>query len=190
MSLPFLPQFVLVSCFLIHLQFFTNYWTLIFSLEYLPIALNILRGLVYLCYPLCGWIADVSVCHFGLIKSSFVMMIIVSAVQFFAGVLTIFNLFNYSHNVSDFTHLLMLTELVIFIIGMGMYEANAIQFGLDQMLDASSQQLSSFIYWYLWCSQFGPLVVFYIIIALFYILNTSLSYPSDCVPIQKYQCIL
>ena len=30
-----------------------------------------------------------------------------------------------------------------------MFESNAIQFGMDQMLEASSEQLSSFIHWYI-----------------------------------------
>ena len=51
--------------------------------------------------------------------------------------------------------LLQLTCGVLFFVtglaGLGMYEANAIQFGMDQMLEASSEQLSSFIHWYFWC---------------------------------------
>ena len=40
-----------------------------------------------------------------------------------------------------------------------MFESNAIQFGMDQMLEASSEQLSSFIHWYFWCAHIGPLVL-------------------------------
>ena len=50
--------------------------------------------------------------------------------------------------------------LVTGLAGLGMYEANAIQFGMDQMLEASSEQLSSFIHWYFWCVHTGPLIVF------------------------------
>ena len=45
-----------------------------------------------------------------------------------------------------------------------MFESNAIQFCMDQMLEASSEQLSSFIHWYFWCAQIGHLVLFYIAI--------------------------
>ena len=37
---------------------------------------------------------------------------------------------------------------VAMIASTGMFEANAIQFGMDQMLEASSSQLSTFIHWY------------------------------------------
>ena len=43
-----------------------------------------------------------------------------------------------------------------------MFEANAIQFGMDQMLEAFSEQLSPFIHWYFWCAYVGPLSVFYV----------------------------
>ena len=67
-----------------------------------------------------------------------------------------------------------------------MYEANAIQFGMDQMLEASSKELSSFIHWYYWSLNLGPLVIFYILSAvLIYI------YIRDCTiildPVCTYQ---
>ena len=49
-----------------------------------------------------------------------------------------------------------------------MYEANAIQFGMDQMIEASSEQLSSFIHWYFWCAHAGSLVPFYIMAAIYW----------------------
>ena len=51
---------------------------------------------------------------------------------------------------------------MINITGLGMFESNAIQFGMDQMLEASSEQFSSFIHWYFLCAHVGPLAVFYI----------------------------
>ena len=57
---------------------------------------------------------------------------------------------------------LILTQVLFVVSGLialGLYEANAIQFGMDQMLDASSEQLSSFVYWYFWCIDIGSLIV-------------------------------
>ena len=56
--------------------------------------------------------------------------------------------------------------IVISLICLSMYEANAIQFGMDQMIEASTQQLSSFIHWYFWCAHVGPLVPFYITVLM------------------------
>ena len=62
--------------------------------------------------------------------------------------------------------LLLVPILISRISGLGMYEANAIQFRMDQMLEASSTKLSSFIHWYYWSLHLGPLMIFYILLAL------------------------
>ena len=41
---------------------------------------------------------------------------------------------------------------------MGLFEANALQFGLDQLLEAPTPKLIAFIHWYYWthqCSTIG-----------------------------------
>ena len=45
------------------------------------------------------------------------------------------------------------------MITVGLFESTAIQFGMDQMLEASSDQLSTFIHWYYWSSNIGPVVI-------------------------------
>ena len=52
---------------------------------------------------------------------------------------------------------------IIGIVGLGMFEANAIQFGLDQLhvLEAPTQNLISFIHWYYWSQNVARLVMFY-----------------------------
>ena len=40
--------------------------------------------------------------------------------------------------------------LIIYQLGLALYEANAIQFGVDQLLFSSSEDLSQFIHWYYW----------------------------------------
>ena len=49
--------------------------------------------------------------------------------------------------------------LIIGLLGLGFFESTAIQFGMDQMLEASSKELASFIQWYYWSSNIGPLVI-------------------------------
>ena len=57
------------------------------------------------------------------------------------------------------------------LLGLGIYEANAIQFGMDQMLESSSEQLSSFIHWHFWCVNIGPLIKYYAIIGTVHFLD-------------------
>ena len=61
--------------------------------------------------------------------------------------------------------------MVTGFIGLGIYESNAIQFGMDQMLESSSEQLSSFIHWHFWCVNIGPLITYYAIVGTVYFLD-------------------
>ena len=45
------------------------------------------------------------------------------------------------------------------LIGIGLFESTAIQFGMDQMLEANSDELSTFIHWYYWSCNVGRLLV-------------------------------
>ena len=61
-----------------------------------------------------------------------------------------------------------------YLFALGMFEATAVQFGMDQMLEDSSDQLSTFIQWYYWGSKLGPLLIA-ILIRGFLLLFQSLS---------------
>ena len=50
--------------------------------------------------------------------------------------------------------------LIILICGVGLFDANAILFGMDQLLEASSTQLSAFVHWYFWFIHLGQQAVF------------------------------
>ena len=45
------------------------------------------------------------------------------------------------------------------LIAIGLFESTAIQFGMDQMLEASSDELSTFIHWYYWSCNVGRQLV-------------------------------
>ena len=51
--------------------------------------------------------------------------------------------------------------LVIAVATIGIFEANAVQFGMDQLMEASSTQLSSFIHWYYWSMHLGQQLSFF-----------------------------
>ena len=129
---------------------------------------NLLQGTAYLLYPVFGWIAEVYFSNFKMIKWSFVIVLICSMAVVLYSALSVFvtqqvplNLFNIAF---------VVVYLLISTVGLGMFESNAIQFGMDQMLEASSEQLSSFIHWYFWCAHVGSLVLFYIVVGMFFCL--------------------
>ena len=157
--------FVLTCCLIIHLQFLVALnWTISFLNYYILVPYNLLQGTAYLLYPVSGWIAEVHFSNFKMIKWSFVIVMIslmagvlYSAVSVFIAQQVALNSFNIAFAV---VYLLMST------VGLGMFESNAIQFGMDQMLEASSEQLSSFIHWYFLCAHVGSLALFYIVVGM------------------------
>ena len=51
--------------------------------------------------------------------------------------------------------LLLVLTLVMFILGIAGFEANSIQFGIDQLLDSPWEDQSIFIYWFVWVWTLG-----------------------------------
>ena len=56
-------------------------------------------------------------------------------------------------------------------VGLALFQANAIQFGLDQLLEAPTPKLIAFIQWYYWAQNVGSLTVFYVGYGSFLILD-------------------
>ena len=83
-------------------------------------------------------------------KASVILQLVTSALGVMAAVTWAawHNLFQQPHE-WYLAAIAMVIEISM-IVSTGMFEANAIQFGMDQMLEASSDQLSTFIHWYYW----------------------------------------
>ena len=149
-----------------------NWITDVMSTKKQQLLLGIASGLALLAYPICGWIAEVYNCQGKMIKWSFLVNMtsaILIVILITIGV--ILPAFSVTRDVivSIVTYFIVIVSLT----GLGMYEANAMQFGMDQMMDASSEQLSSFIHWYFWSVHFGNLFAFYTTIG-------GLAYMTDC----------
>ena len=121
------------------------------------ILFSVSQAVSCLLYPLLGWMADVYFTRYKFVLLSFISMILGNVVLAIAAVSIMMfpkiRLVLYS-----------IPALYIFICftGIGLFESTAIQFGMDQMLEASSDKLSTFIHWYYWSSKLGILVIIYI----------------------------
>ena len=121
------------------------------------LAYFISQAVAYLLYPLLGWLADVYFTRYKFILSSFITMIVGTVFMILTAAL--FIAFN---NARAVLFILGGLSLNICLIGMGLFESTAIQFGMDQMLEASSEQLSTFIQWYYWSCNVGRLILMYV----------------------------
>ena len=120
-------------------------------------------GLMFLLYPLVGHLTDVYLTRYRSLKWSFGIFIFIACLSIIINGIGIAELNleqfkNLERGVSDFFAIIF---CVIYAAGLGLFQANAIQFGLDQLLEAPTPKLISFIHWYYWAQNVGSLALFY-----------------------------
>ena len=139
--------------------------------SYKAIASSV-QGLVFISYPLIGLLADIKLTRYQMIRFScwviFLSNLLLSIWIFFFAMH-----YDKLYYRSPLTKTLFIGSIVLLasgILGKGMFESTVIQFGTDQMIEASSAQLSTFIYWYylsLYVGDFSANVISAVIIYLF-----------------------
>ena len=91
-----------------------------------------------------------------MIRVSVVILIVIIFLALVVGATT-FIVSHFDHRllngVTWYSFVMISIPLTINTAAVAMFEANVIQFGMDQMLEASSAQLSAFIHWYYWSIQ-------------------------------------
>ena len=147
---------VLVGCLLIHVLFTLDQPSYFFR----SIVGSINIGIALLFFPLIGFLAGV------FYKISLDSIILCNSVNYLDRVLSseviVYFVFGVilHESISKQGPITYTLCVVIIIFGIGLFDANAIQFGMDQLLEASSIQLSHFIHWYFWFMHLGQPIVF------------------------------
>ena len=119
-------------------------------------------GVMLLLYPVMGWLAQAYITYYRSVGGGLYFILISMSIAF---ALSIAGIIQPSINDNIFYWIVAGIALIIYFLGNGIFTANAIQLGTDQMLEASSEQLSSFVHWYYWATQLGgPLIYLQIII--------------------------
>ena len=107
--------------------------------------------------PLAGWLADTCIGRFKVIYGSVWIMWCSSVLLTLSAVLAKF--INGYDTANDN---IMTVLLVVLAIGLGAYLTSIIQFGLDQLSDASTIELKSFIVWYICTFLTGSTLMFFL----------------------------
>ena len=110
-----------------------------------PLALEETTLALGLTLPVAGWLADIRFGRYKVICWSMWIMWIASMLVTISSVIEQF--LPGHHN--TFLHISLVITFIL-AIGFGGYQANAIQFGLDQLQDASTTEITAFIIWYVW----------------------------------------
>ena len=133
--------------------------------SYIAVEINVSIGIFLLLFPLFGFLADVFITRYRMIQLSVLFTIVALILGLIISTLCIIIMdAEFIHEQSEPQRQIAIPiSMGIIMTCIGIFEANAIQFGLDQLLEASSTQLSAFIHWYFWSVHLGQEVFFYII---------------------------
>ena len=105
----------------------------------------LIQGLVFISYPLIGLLADIKLTRYRMICLSCWVLLVGHMIL---SIECIIELAGKIDNLVFSVSAALVFTLII--VGKGMFESTVIQFGTDQMIEASSAQLRTFIHWYYW----------------------------------------
>ena len=148
-------SFLGTDFFLYHLRRLLHITRVCFALSH---------GMGFVLYPLLGWLSDVYFTRYKVIRLAFIIMSIVGIVGTIVGLAIVLDIgLVHSPISSTILAIFAFPGILSALLSLGLYKANAIQFGMDQLTESSSDQLSSFIHWYYWSTYIGHFILFVMI---------------------------
>ena len=126
------------SFFIVTVSYYLITFVVPYSLEITTVALG-------LTLPLAGWLADIRFGRYKVMRWSMWIM-------WLAAMLTTLSSIVAQFITGDHILFRCVSQIMVFIltIGFGGYQANAVQFGIDQLQGASTTEITAFITWYIW----------------------------------------
>ena len=119
------------------------------------------QAISYILYPLLGWLSDVYFTRYKVIRLAFIITTVSFCVAVLLTIVLAYDARLVYNKVAITMFFLLAGPWVLSVLlSLGLFEANAIQFGMDQLQESSSNQLSSFIHWYYWSSYGGHFILF------------------------------
>ena len=142
-------------------------------------------GITLLLYPVLGLLADSCCNRYNFIKVSIVLFFVSTLIGLGLAVadLAITEIkpsLLWNGPVPLLGSVLISILIVVFIFSLGMFKAVGIQFGMDQMVEASSDQISAFTHWYYWTMNIGIGIQAMMLLCGLYVLG-SCTLPAQTV---------
>ena len=152
------------------------------------IALYTILTLILMLYPLSGYVADVRFGRYKTVTFSFVLLWV--AMLFISGAVIMGIKVNF-HKFGELavpSGLLIGISLLLMVMSLACYQANIIQLGLDQLLEAPSEKLGLFIHWLMWSYTLGSFITLMLFVPLPCYVNVrsvmkKLTYILACTPL-------
>ena len=121
-----------------------------------------IQGLVFISYPVIGLLADTKLTRYRMICLSCWILFVFNAAAIVC-ILVAGGMVTHDAYGAKIKYIPLIVVgcalLVLAIVGKGMFESTVIQFGTDQMIEASSNQISTFIHWYYWSLYIGNICI-------------------------------
>ena len=121
---------------------------------YSRLVLQVMRIIFWVTLPLAGWLADVRYGRYKVMRLSIWTMWISSMLLTASIVIE-----QIVESYESIHHVLLLALFIFLGIGNGGFQANVIQFGVDQLHDSSTTEITSFVTWYAWTFFTGRMTV-------------------------------
>ena len=121
-----------------------------------------LLALIRLTYPLSGFLADTYCGRYRAVTISFIVLLVAMlslSISAALGFGTNFHITSTNLRVAAPFTLFVVISLLLITAGLAGYQANIIQFGLDQLLEAPSKNLGLFIHWLMWTHTLGGFII-------------------------------
>ena len=114
---------------------------------------TVVVGITSTFYPIFGWIADVRWGRYRTVQRALWLMWMVSLMYAVTSIV----LYHFPHIlIAEGVNVVM---AMLLCFSLGGLQANIVQFGVDQIPDASSADISAYTSWYVWSWHFSKLVV-------------------------------
>ena len=104
-------------------------------------------------YPLSGLLADLKYGRYKTITFSQVQITLAFLLLSIAGVIILT-----SKTLESKYYIIVCASAILLLLGFSGFQSNAVQFGLDQLLEAPSKHLSLFLWWYVWTGNIGEMI--------------------------------
>ncbi len=105
-------------------------------------------------YPLSGLLADVRFGRFKVVVFSLTFVTLSFFLLCLAGILSFLGEVG-GRPVASLAGI----GAILVLLGSSGFQSNAVQFGLDQLLESPSEKLSQYIWWYIWTANFGEMLM-------------------------------
>ena len=143
---------VVFCCFLLHFRVLFDSVFLQANPNEFQTFIAITHCIALLLYPILGLFADSLFSRYKFVKVATLLVLLSSFFLFIyclVGIVVVHFCGPTSMDpIPVYAKVIYILLVVTLVMGGGMFEANAVQFGIDQLVEASSDQLSAFIHWY------------------------------------------